>query len=124
MGEREQIIAVASTYLDAGLTSDDADGVLLAPDCRRWTQRNYHGPPRDSDAEAIRAGIRRGDEKGITRIDNRRWVVDGNQAVVLADIHFAGLDEPIILYERFLVEDGMIREIEGIFVPPPRALGR
>jgi len=118
MASRDEIIAVASSYLDAGLTNDDAEGVLLAPDCRRWTQQNRAEPPRNDDAEGIRAGIRRGDEKGIERIDNRRWMVDGNQALVIADIHFRGLDNPIVLYERFLVADGLIQEIEAIFLPP------
>jgi hypothetical protein len=124
MGEREEIIAVASTYLDAGLVNDDADGVLLAPECRRWTQQSYHSPPRNQNAEEIRAGIRRGDERGIWSIDRRRWIVEGNQAVVLADLHFKGLEEPVILYERFTVEDGLIREIEAIFLAPERAAGR
>ena len=118
MASRDEIIAVASTYLDAGLTNDDADGVLLAPDCRRWTQQNRADPPRNGDAAGIRAGIRRGDERGIERIDNRRWLVDGNQALVIADIHFRGLETPIVLYERFVVEDGLIQEIEAIFLPP------
>jgi len=124
MGEREKIIAVASTYLDAGLVNDDADGVRLAPDCRRWTQQSYHSPPRNQNAEEIRAGIRRGEEKGIFRIDRRRWIVDGNQAIVLADLHFKGLEAPVILYERFTVEAGLIREIEAIFLAPERAGGR
>lgn len=123
MSERDEIIAVASTYLDAGLVGDDAEGVRLAPDCRRWTQQSYHGPPRNGCAEEIREGIRRGDEKSIWRIDRRRWIVEGNQAVVLADLHVRGLDEPVILYERFLVEDGLIREIEALYLAPERARG-
>ncbi len=123
MSDRDEIIVVASTYLDAGLTNDDADGVLLAPDCKRWTQQSYRDPPRNDHAEGIRAGIRRGDERGIERIANRRWIVDGDQAVVLADIHFRGLERPIVLYERFLVEDGRIREIEAIYLPPEAVRG-
>jgi len=115
---RDEIIAVASTYLDCGLVNDDADGVLLAEDCRRWTQQNHGDPPRDQSAEEIRAGIRRGDEKGIARIDGRRWIVDGEQALVIADIHHRGLERPIVLYERFLVRDGRIHEIEAIYLPP------
>jgi hypothetical protein len=123
MSARDEVIAVASTYLDAGLTNDDADGVLLDERCRRWTQQNHSAAPRNENAEQIRDGIRRGDEAGIERIDNRRWLVDGQQALVIADIHFRGLDEPIILYERFLVEDGRIREIEAIYLPPGGAAG-
>ena len=37
MSIRDEIIAVASSYLDAGLVNDEADGVHLAADCRRWT---------------------------------------------------------------------------------------
>jgi hypothetical protein len=124
MSSRDEIIAVASTYLDCGLVNDDAEGVLLAPGCRRWTQQSYHGPARNQNAEEIRDGIRRGEEKGIWRIDKRRWIVEDDQALVLADLHFRGLDEPVILYERFRVEDGLIHEIEAIFLAPQAASGR
>lgn len=109
---------MASSYLDAGLVGSDADGVLLAPHCRRWTQQNYGGEPRDADADSIRAGIRRGDEDGVEKIDRRRWLVDGNEALVIADLHFRGVPEPIVLYERFRVEDGLIVEIEAIYLAP------
>ena len=115
---RDEIIAVASSYLDCGLVNDDADAVLLAEGCRRWTQQNHRDPARNESAEEIRAGIRRGDEEGITRIDRRRWIVDGEQALVIADIHYRGLKRPIVLYERFLVRDGLIHEIEAIYLPP------
>ena len=119
MSERDEIIAVASTYLDAGLVNDDAEGVRLAEDCRRWTQQSQAGTPRNESADEIRAGIRRGDERGIERIDNRRWLVDGDQAVVIANIWHQGLSEPILLFERFRIEDGAIREIEGLYLAPP-----
>ncbi len=115
---RDEIIAVASSYLDCGLVNDDADGVLLAGGCRRWTQQNHGDPPRNESADEIRAGIRRGDEAGITRIDRRRWIVDGEQALVIADIHYRGLERPIVLYERFLVRGGLIHEIEAIYLAP------
>ena len=118
MSTRDEIIAVASSYLDAGLVNDEADGVHLAADCRRWTQQSHAVAPRNESADEIRAGIRRGDERGIRRIDNRRWLVDGNQAVVIADIWYEGLAEPIVLFERFRVEDGAICEIEGLYLAP------
>lgn len=110
MSTRDEIIAVASSYLDAGLVNDEADGVHLAADCRRWTQQSHAAAPRNESADEIRAGIR--------RIENRRWLVDGNQAVVIADIWYEGLAEPIVLFERFRVEDGAIREIEGLYLAP------
>lgn len=119
MSTRDEIIAIASSYLDAGLVNDDAEGVYLAADCRRWTQQSYAGAPRNQSADEIRAGIRRGDERGIRRIDNRRWLVDGDQALVIADIWHEGLADPIVLFERFRVEDGAIREIEGLYLAPP-----
>ena len=124
MLDREDMIAIASSYLDAGLVGGDADGVLLAPHCRRWTQQNHGGPPRDADAESIRAGIRRGDEDGVDKIDRRRWLVDGDQALVIADLHFRGIAEPVVLYERFRVEDGLIVEIEAIYLAPEELRAR
>ena len=37
---------------------------------------------------------------------------------MIADIIVTGLDEPVTLYERFLIRWGQIAEIEAIFLAP------
>ena len=53
-------------------------------------------------------------------ITNRRWTVDvvRQETFMIADIVLDVLPLPITLYERFLIQDGLILEIEAIFLNP------
>ena len=113
--EAARLIAISETYVNA-LEVPGAEGVLLHPDVKRWTQMNYADPPRNDDRDELLASIAAEDLPGV--ITNRRWTVDPlrQETFMIADIVLEGLAKPIILYERFLIEDGLIKEIEAIFL--------
>jgi hypothetical protein len=112
------VVDVASTYLDA-LVSQDADSALLAPDVRRF----HNGQVIVEGADAIRDILRR---EPLAGMGDRRWVVDGEHAVAFYDLDAdmaratgpAGAPDtwiPTYIAERFLVRDGLVREIDPIF---------
>ncbi len=115
---RECVIAIAETYVQGLLVDDRPDDTLLDDDVVRWTQQNHAETPRDTSAEEIREATRQGAEATVDDIVNRRWFVDGNEAILIADIIVTGLAEPVSLYERFLIRHGQIAEIEAIFLAP------
>lgn len=115
---RECVITIAETYVQNNLVDEREMDVLLNDDVVRWTQQNHAESPRDTSAETIRESTRSGAESTIEDITNRRWFVDGNEAVLIADIIVTGLEEPVTLYERFLIRWGQIAEIEAIFQSP------
>jgi len=79
------VIAIAETYVQHLLVDERPDDTLLDDDVVRWTQQNHAEPPRDTSAEQIREATRRGAEATVEDIVNRRWVVDGNEAVLIGD---------------------------------------
>ena len=117
----EQAIAVAETYLFKGLVEHNpasAAQVLLADDATRAEQGRVNA----TTAEAIRtqlgtsAGL-----KSITGIANIRWFVECDRDDVCEAVAFYDLlvntgPLPVLISERFRVEDGLIQEIEAIFV--------
>jgi hypothetical protein len=118
---RDATIAVAMTYLHDGLINHDVDRVRLAPDARRIN----NGEITCADREALRDVIVR---EPVAAIHNLRWVVDGDNAVVLYDLmvdwtrsqqsnSFADSKDWRLAYigERFLVVDGLIHEIEVVY---------
>ena len=112
------VIAIAETYVQDLLVDERPDDTLLNDDVVRWTQQNHVETPRDTSAEEIREATRQGAEATVEDIVNRRWVVDGNEAIMIGDIIVTGLAEPVTLYERFLIRYGQIAEIEAIFLAP------
>ena len=112
------VIAIAETYVQNLLVEERELDALLNEDVVRWTEQNKADPPRDTTAESIRESTRVGAERSVADIVNRRWMVEDNQALVIADIVVAGLAKPVILYERFLIRWGQISEIEAISLMP------
>ena len=112
------VIAIAETYVQNLLVDEREMDALLNDDVVRWTEQNKADPPRDTTAESIRESTRAGAERSVHDIINRRWMVEGNQALVIADIVVTGLAKPVILYERFLIRWGQISEIEAISLLP------
>jgi hypothetical protein len=115
---RSCVIAIAETYVQNLLVEEREMDALLNDDVLRWTEQNKADPPRDTSAESIRESTRAGAERSVRDIINRRWMVDGNQALVIADIVVTGLAKPVILYERFLIRWGQISEIEAVSLSP------
>ena len=111
-------VSVASTYLDA-LVSREAESALLAPDVRRF----HNGAVIVQGADEIRAILRR---EPLAGMGDRRWVVDGEHAIVFYDLHAdmaratgsGGPPDtwiPAYVAERFLVRDEVVHEIDPIF---------
>jgi hypothetical protein len=115
----QQAIDVAETYLFHGLVEHDGDLVLLADDCHRTEQGRSTG---DNAAE-IRASLESPALAVVTGISNIRWFVECNrsaacEAVAIYDleVNAFGPAPPVLIAERFRVEDGLIQEIEAVFV--------
>ena len=115
------VIAIAETYVQNLLVEEREMDALLNDDVVRWTEQNKADSPRDTTAQSVQESTRAGAERTVADIVNRRWMVEGNQALVIADIVVTGLAKPVILYERFLIRWGQIAEIEAISLVP-RAL--
>ena len=112
------MIAVAMTYLQDGLIGHDADKVLLAPEARRISNGKVVCQGRD----AIRAIF---PHEPVGAWHNLRWVVDGEDAVVVYDmlVDWTRADQSetfsdpstwtlVFIGERFHIVDGLITEIE------------
>lgn len=121
---RECVIASADTYLQA-LVSHDASGIRLAP----YARRTENGMDTGANADEIRSSLEPPTpDETITGIRDKRWWVDGDQAVVhyLADTSTLPPVEGVHttttrISERFKVVGGLIYEIEAIFWVSPGA---
>jgi hypothetical protein len=123
---REQLIDIASRYLD-GIVTRDGSQVPFAADCRRTEQARVTG----RSAEDLRDSLSR--MPAMTGRRNTRFVVDEPAGSVVAftqlqlpataDPAPAGRTYPrgsgkpttVHLAERFRIEGGLIHEIEAIF---------
>jgi hypothetical protein len=112
------VVDVASTYLDA-LVSRDAESALLAPSIRRIN----NGVLAVEGADAIREIIR---HEPLTGMGERRWVVDGEHVVAFYDLEAAVGTErwPAYVAEKFTVREGLIEELDIVFVGDPAKLAR
>ena len=106
MASRNDVIAVAQTYLD-GVMSGDGSGVLLAPDAWRVEQGMNSGV----DAAEIRRSLDR--MGGFGGMRDLRWFVDGDDAVAFYVLDVGPFTSFIV--ERIHVVDSLITEIEVVF---------
>jgi hypothetical protein len=109
--QRDEMIAVATRYLDA-LVSHDGAGVPFADECRR-TER---GQNTGASGDAIRTQLASEIMHGITGYRDVRWFVDGDNAIAFYVLDAYGMQVEIA--ERFLVRNGELHEIEAIFELP------
>lgn len=112
------IISIAEAYLDSidfappGEILPELEEVL-APDARRWINRSRTlDPPNNVGAEELIAGVRREPDCDFV---NRRWVVEGDVGSITMDVFCAGF-APAVVRDRFLVEGGLLSEVEVLFV--------
>ncbi len=117
--QHAEAIAVAETYIFHGLVEHDGDKVLLADDALRTEQGRSTG----DNAAAIRASLESPALQVVSGVKNLRWVVECNfddvchaSAIFDLEIDAFGPRPPVLIAERFRVEDGLITEIEAIFV--------
>src|SRR5215475_11409590 len=96
----------------------EGDSALLADDCHRTEQGRSTG---DSAAQ-IRASLESAPLQVITGIANVRWFVECDrndvcEAIAIYDleVNAFGPRPPVLITERFRVEDGLIQQIEAVF---------
>jgi len=106
---RDELIAIAKTYLD-GILAADGSGALLADDCWRVEQGRNTG----TNAEEVRGALKT--MSFVAAMRNVRWFVadDGENlfAWYLLDVE-GGVTS--FIAERFRIVDSLIREIEVVF---------
>lgn len=112
MTKRAEIIAAATKYLDSIVSHDPSD-VPFAVQARRWEQ----GQPYGDTPEEIRAGLRASAMEVVTGMGPVRWIVEeaSDQAVAFFEVSLVH-GGTCRLAERFRVRDGLIEEVEAIFV--------
>ena len=118
--DRSAVIEAAEKYLFHGLVEHDGTKVPLAENVVRIEQGKNTGDGR----EALVAALSNVGMGMIEGVENVRWIVEGNQAVAFYDLVLNVMDLPVLIAERFRVEDGLITEIEAIFhaqTPPEGA---
>ena len=105
---RDELIAIAQTYLD-GILSCDGSGAALADDCWRVEQGRNTG----TSAAEIRAALKT--MSYVESIRDVRWFVDdgGEHVIAWYVLDVAGVTS--FIAERFRIVDGLIREIEVVF---------
>jgi hypothetical protein len=106
-------VDVATTYLDA-LVSRHADRARLAPGIRRIN----NGVLAVVGADAIRDIIR---NEPPTVMGDRRWVVDGEDAIAFYDLEATvrGEQWPAYVAEHFVVRDDLVHELDIVFAGDP-----
>ena len=105
---RTQQIAIAETYLDAGLLQHQPEKVLFAESCRRWEMGYCTG----SSAAQLRELLKDPAYLGNETIENRRWLVEGDEVDCFYDLRISGLPEPLKIATRFSIENQLITNIE------------
>jgi hypothetical protein len=113
--DRSEIVDAARKYLQQGLVEHKPDLVPLATHCWRVEQGSNTG----RSGSEIKLRLLRDEYKAITGIDEKHWLVEGDQAVVFYDLHLSSLPSPVLIAERFKVRNGLIEEIEALFYRPP-----
>ena len=111
MAARDDVIAVAKTYLD-GILAGDGSIARLAPGAWRVEQGMNSG----RNADEIRRSL---DRMGGMGMRNLRWFVDGENAIAYFMLDVGDFTSFVI--ERFRVVDGQITEIEVHFHGRPGA---
>lgn len=108
MADRDELIAIAQTYID-GIRNCDGSAVALAPDCWRIEQGRNSG----RNADEIRAALKT--MSYIQSIREMRWFVDqgGEHVFAWYLIDVEGVTS--FIAERFRIVESLIREIEVVF---------
>ena len=105
---RDELIAIARTYLD-GILKADGSGALLADDCWRVEQGRNSG----RDADEIRASL--ATMSYVQGMRDVRWFVDEGGEHVFAWYVLDVEGVTSFIAERFRIVDRLITEIEVVF---------
>jgi hypothetical protein len=119
--QHAEAIEIAEVYLFDGLVNHDVETTraVLADDAQRTEQGFNTGDSGDAIANSLGADV----FLVISGINNLKWIVEcakdrSCQATSTYNLEINTFGElpPVLISERFLVADGLIQEIEAIFV--------
>ena len=123
LGCRDLLIEIANAYLES-ISTPGVDYLpelpdLLAPDAKRWINRNRnYQPPNNDGRDSLLLGVIAEPE---CVFENIRWIVEGNtqagEAIAEFDAICVGFERPVptVVRDAFVIEDGKIKEIRVIF---------
>lgn len=106
--DRDELIAIAQTYLD-GILTCDGSAAALAPDCWRIEQGRNSG----RNADEIRAALKT--MSYVQGMRDVRWFVDQGGEHVFAWYLLDVEGVTSFIAERFRIVDRLITEIEVVF---------
>ncbi len=115
---RDAITDVAETYMFKGFLERDVEAVraVMHPAATRIENGVNTGTSGDDIAERFDNPV----FQVITGIQDLRWTVDvqRGEAFAIFDLTTTRSATPTRIFERFLVEDGLLKEIEAQFIIP------
>ncbi len=111
MSRREDLIAVANTYLQEGLMDHDPDAVLFAEDCVRIEMGYETG----GNAAQLRELLLHDALKANKAMRDLAWVVEEPFVDVWYRLELHDVEEPLRISTRFHIVDGLIQRIEILF---------
>ncbi len=111
LSDREELIAVANTYLQHGLLEHRPELVLFADDCVRFEMGFETG----RSAEQLRELLLRDAYKANKAMGNFRWVVEDPYVDVRYSLEAHGVSELMEVAARFKIVDGRIAHIDILF---------
>ncbi|MBW1886210.1 MAG: hypothetical protein JRJ58_21980 [Deltaproteobacteria bacterium] len=111
MSRREDLIAVANTYLQEGLMDHDPDAVLFAEDCVRIEMGYETG----GNAAQLRELLLHDALKANKAMRDLVWVVEEPFVDVWYRLELHDVEEPLRISTRFQIVEGLIQRIEILF---------
>ena len=111
MKNREELIAIASTYLYQGLLEHKPEEVLFADDCVRIEM----GWETGGNAEQLREILKQDNYLINKAIHDLLWVVEAPYLDARFSLELHGIDIVMRIATRFKIVDGLIQHIEILF---------
>lgn len=105
---RESIISAAEKYIHQGLVAHKPDLVPFADS----VVRTELGMTTGEGAAQLRELLGGDAYDAVLGVQNLRWIVENDQAVVFYEQLISFLSEPLLVCTRFRVKEGLIEEIE------------
>ncbi len=105
---RESIISAAEKYIHQGLVAHQPGLVPFADS----VERTELGMTTGKGAAQLRKLLEGDAYDAVLGVQNLRWIVENDQAVVFYEQLISFLPEPLLVCTRFRVNEGLIEEIE------------
>lgn len=105
---REAVLSAAESYIYQGLVAQQPERVPFAENVIRIELGMQTGKGAAHLRELLRSDV----YDAVHDVQNLRWVVEGEQAVVFYEQLLSFLSTPLLVCTRFRVREGLIEEIE------------